>query len=260
MAYFDIPESPKYSEEIRKFEETDPGHADVFNAVVEKLVNNDTFLKNVVETLEAGKVDKVGDTMSGKLWTKAGSSVLDLGPYQENGFVGYHIIADIEFAGTTNPKQNNMAPILMEFSKTGAERTNIIWLRISDFGTSDPKMDYYWDNCSISMWVKKVGVGRWVLYRKISENPSVNLELVRYHKPSVDSGVTITFYKNKVSLDEPEGTRLVAHRETNSVKVYELEQKMAVIEAAWEHLIWDTGGWNPFTETAPASVASEEVE
>lgn len=51
MANFEIPEKPEYSEEIRKFEEEDPGHADLFNAVVETLLNNEVFLKKLADSL-----------------------------------------------------------------------------------------------------------------------------------------------------------------------------------------------------------------
>ena len=45
MANFQIPENPGYAEEIRKFETTDPAHADLFNAVVQQLLENDAHLK-----------------------------------------------------------------------------------------------------------------------------------------------------------------------------------------------------------------------
>lgn len=51
MANFEIPENPEYSEEVRKFEEEDPGHADLFNAVVETLLNNEVFLKKLADSL-----------------------------------------------------------------------------------------------------------------------------------------------------------------------------------------------------------------
>ncbi len=46
---FNIPENPTYTEEIRKFETTDEGHADLLNAVIEPLINNDAFIKKVAE-------------------------------------------------------------------------------------------------------------------------------------------------------------------------------------------------------------------
>ena len=49
MAVFEIPENLEYIEDIRKFETNDPGHADVFNSVVQDLVNNDAFLKRKAE-------------------------------------------------------------------------------------------------------------------------------------------------------------------------------------------------------------------
>ncbi len=53
MANFEIPENPKYTKEIRKFEPTDPAHADLFNAVTQTLLNNDEFLRKVVEQYKA---------------------------------------------------------------------------------------------------------------------------------------------------------------------------------------------------------------
>lgn len=49
MANYDIPEEPKYIESIRKFETTDPGHADLFNNIIQALINNDAFIKKVAE-------------------------------------------------------------------------------------------------------------------------------------------------------------------------------------------------------------------
>ena len=49
MENFEIPSNLEYTEEIRKFKEADPAHADLFNGVVQALVNNDAFIKKVSE-------------------------------------------------------------------------------------------------------------------------------------------------------------------------------------------------------------------
>ena len=49
MANFEIPENPKYTEEIRKFDITDSAHAELFNGVIQALINNETFLKKIQE-------------------------------------------------------------------------------------------------------------------------------------------------------------------------------------------------------------------
>ncbi len=41
--------------------------------------------------------------------------------------------------------------------------------------------------------------------------------------------------------------------------ITDLQNKMNAIEAVWEHVLWDTGGWNPFTEAAPASTVNKGV-
>lgn len=53
MANFEIPENPEYIKEIRKFEPKDPAHAELFNAVTQALVNNDEFLRKVIEQYKA---------------------------------------------------------------------------------------------------------------------------------------------------------------------------------------------------------------
>ena len=52
MAAFEVPENPEYMGNIRKFEVNDPGHADVFNAAFQGLVNNDAYLKLKTEKQE----------------------------------------------------------------------------------------------------------------------------------------------------------------------------------------------------------------
>ncbi len=39
-----------------------------------------------------------------------------------------------------------------------------------------------------------------------------------------------------------------------------LQNKMAALETVWPHVLWDTEGWNPFTETAPAPTINDEME
>jgi len=47
MAKFEVLET--YNSEIEKLEPTTPGHADVFNAIFQQLINNDAFIKKVAE-------------------------------------------------------------------------------------------------------------------------------------------------------------------------------------------------------------------
>lgn len=56
MAYFNVPENPEFTKEIRKFETTDPAHADLFNNVVQALINNEVFIKKMAEQLYATAV------------------------------------------------------------------------------------------------------------------------------------------------------------------------------------------------------------
>lgn len=65
MGNFEIPEKPGYTEEIRKFEETDPAHADLLNAVVQALVSNGAFLRAALDGHMEDKGNPHGTTPSG---------------------------------------------------------------------------------------------------------------------------------------------------------------------------------------------------
>lgn len=45
MANYVIPDNPIYSSEIRKFEPTDPAHADLFNVVFQAIINNLEYVR-----------------------------------------------------------------------------------------------------------------------------------------------------------------------------------------------------------------------
>lgn len=48
MANFEVPENPEFTEGIRKLETTDPGHANIFNAVFEPIINNVLHVKKMI--------------------------------------------------------------------------------------------------------------------------------------------------------------------------------------------------------------------
>ena len=54
MSYFDI-SGATFDENLRKLETSDPAHADVFNALLEQLINNDVALKEAVTKFAASK-------------------------------------------------------------------------------------------------------------------------------------------------------------------------------------------------------------
>lgn len=65
MADFDIPEKPDYIASIRKFETSDPAHADLLNVVFQAVINNIEYLRTRA-TVKVGHSDTVldsGDTL-----------------------------------------------------------------------------------------------------------------------------------------------------------------------------------------------------
>lgn len=59
MANFEVPENLEYSEVVRKFEEDDLAHADLFNDVTQKLVDNDNFLKTKIDEINKRLLDLI---------------------------------------------------------------------------------------------------------------------------------------------------------------------------------------------------------
>ena len=51
MGNFNISENPEFSEELRKLETSDRAHADVFNELFEKLLNNEVYLKRLANAM-----------------------------------------------------------------------------------------------------------------------------------------------------------------------------------------------------------------
>lgn len=64
MDNFEIKDPPEYNEVLRMLESTDPNHADTFNALFEQLINNDAFLKKILEKLKEEATQSAAGLMS----------------------------------------------------------------------------------------------------------------------------------------------------------------------------------------------------
>ena len=64
MENFEIKDPPEYNEVLRMLESTDPNHADTFNALFEQLINNDAFLKKLLEKLKEEATQSAAGLMS----------------------------------------------------------------------------------------------------------------------------------------------------------------------------------------------------
>lgn len=78
MANHEIPQEPIFSEELRKLETTDPGHANTFNPLFEILIKNDVHLKRLAEGLVAGTVENPNLNTENKNYTGAINEILDI--------------------------------------------------------------------------------------------------------------------------------------------------------------------------------------
>ena len=66
MANFPIDETQKaVNQELRKIETSDPVHADVYNALLEQLINNDAFLERLAkEMIRQSMISHVLDSVN----------------------------------------------------------------------------------------------------------------------------------------------------------------------------------------------------
>ena len=102
----------------------------------------------------------------------------------------------------------------------------------------------------------------WEIYLNAYDGLNNNfVEIVDFKDSKVGSDhYVVEFHKNTYVETLPEGVRAETAVSNVLGRIDELGQKMAAIEAVWPHVMWDTGGWNPFTETAPASVINDEAK
>ena len=137
MAYFEIPDSPEYNENVRKLETTDPGHADIFNAVTLALLENLAYLKGQIEQ----KGDDVGDT---GLLAEYGETVVEA-----VNAIGEQM-KTIETSVSTLIEQANIIQISDE--DPGTENGKLIWIqgstRMMYFRSTDTDS---WQNVA-SVW------------------------------------------------------------------------------------------------------------
>ena len=241
---------------------------DEFDAEVVKLRQAEediAALQERTDKLESGKVDKTGDTMTGKLYLEQGSSVFvsnDNGDFD----TGYIKIATITWnslstgyrlpISLTVNKRYGYTPITMSlyfFTASNEATRKSPLLRAWSFG--ETKTDVYVINPN-GDWMT------WEIYLNAYDGLNNNfVEIVDFKNSKVGSDhYVVEFHKNTYVETLPEGVRAETAVSNVLGRIDELGQKMAAIEAVWPHVMWDTGGWNPFTETAPASVINDEAK
>lgn len=241
---------------------------DEFDAEVVKLRQAEediAALQERIDKLESGKVDKTGDTMTGKLYLEQGFSVFvsnDNGDFD----TGYIKIATITWnslstgyrlpISLTVNKRYGYTPITMSlyfFTASNEATRKSPLLRAWSFG--ETKTDVYVINPN-GDWMT------WEIYLNAYDGLNNNfVEIVDFKDSKVDSDhYVVEFHKNTYVETLPEGVRAETAVSNVLGRIDELGQKMAAIEAVWPHVMWDTGGWNPFTETAPASVINDEAK
>ncbi len=78
MPNFKVPPNPGFIEGIRMFETEDEAHADLFNAVVQSLINNDAYLKQTLEDdvlveVAAGRASRMDVAIPTGGWSPGGA-------------------------------------------------------------------------------------------------------------------------------------------------------------------------------------------
>ncbi len=169
MADFEIPEEPEYNRNIRRFETTDPAHADLFNAVVQTLIGNDEFLKKVTEQLQQeieqqhGELTEYTNTKIGQLINGAPETLDTLkevaDAIQENETV---VEALNEAIGTKLNKDGDVRDTTVTFTSgdtenpeewaevapvESGEKQSSLWRKVSLFAKN---LRYLWKLCGTS--------------------------------------------------------------------------------------------------------------
>ena len=235
---------------------------DEFDAEVVKLRQAEediAALQERTDKLESGKVDKTGDTMTGRLMNQGGTSVY-LTTEQSGHGNGFIKVARFE---NLVPTRNHNSPIILELVKRRALGSVILFVSWQGINATNgtPSLRSFGGDGDYGAVMVNAEDDVWDLYVQ-SQASNDHVEIVRFSKPQYDSNVKVTFYKDQFVTALPSGTVVGFSDWIGDINknVSNLMDKMAAIEAVWPHVMWDTGGWNPFTETAPASVINDEAK
>lgn len=235
---------------------------DEFDAEVVKLRQAEediAALQERTDKLESGKVDKTGDTMTGRLMNRGGTSVY-LTTEQSGHGNGFIKVARFE---NLMPARNHNSPIILELVKRRALGSVILFVSWQGINATNgtPSLRSFGGDGDYGAVMVNAEDDVWDLYVQ-SQASNAHVEIVRFSKPQYDSGVKVTFYKDQFVTALPSGTVVGFSDWIGNINknVSNLMDKMAALEAVWPHVMWDTGGWNPFTETAPAPTINDEME
>lgn len=102
MENFEI--EPKFTETMRKLKTSDPAHAELFNDLIGALLNNDVFIKNIVEQLQQQFRQHMSDMQT----------TLDTYYQQATGYADQKIADLINGAPTTRDTLNKIAKAMEE--------------------------------------------------------------------------------------------------------------------------------------------------
>lgn len=217
MADFEIPEEPEYNRNIRRFETTDPAHADLFNAVVQTLIGNDEFLKKVTEQLQQeieqqhGELTEYTNTKIGQLINGAPETLDTLkevaNAIQENETV---VNALDEAIGTKLNKDGDASNTTVTFTSgdsknpsgytdvaiiESGEKQSSLWRKVSLFAKN---LRYLWKLCGTSD-ISGVGDGTLtgavsklntdLQYRDISSEISVQNNYTTWFTAFIENGM-----------------------------------------------------------------------
>lgn len=151
MANYVIPEEPGFTRDIRQFEVTDPAHADLFNAVIGPLLENDVFLKTFAEKLNetiiatyqqaTGYTDQqIADLING-----APSTLDTLGEIASAMGDNADVVAALESAIGNKADQKEMENLLgIKLDKTEDTKDNTV-----TFGSIDTTTPSAWTDVAV---------------------------------------------------------------------------------------------------------------
>ena len=133
----------------------------------------------------AGKVNKSGDTMTGKLILEKGSMVFSANT--QIGVAGYVNIAELKIT-----RQYANSPVEIKFCRRGDTIQTTLNIRYANAGNVDPALGTFVHD-GIPAYLYKSATSTWQLYIQKSENYD-QIEIIDLHIPSyMDNAITITW-------------------------------------------------------------------
>lgn len=128
MSYFDQ-QGDEYCEQIRKFENSDDANSELFNNVIQPLINNDTFLRKLSQ-----KVFEEVKELADAIKANENEFTSHVSTTASKTVSGHTKVDDVLSASSTNPVQNKVVKAALDGKANTSHTHGDLWEKVYPVG------------------------------------------------------------------------------------------------------------------------------